>query len=117
MDDIFEPGRRRAARIVRVLLPAVLPILLCGIFLMAITRTSRDTIAKEQTTLTQALENGAVYTYSLTGSYPESLSKLLDEYHITYDKEKFIIEYVPNGSNLFPMISVLPRKSGKGGLI
>lgn len=116
MDDIFEPGRRRTMRVVRLLLPAVLPVLLCGVFLMAISRTSEDILAKEQATLTQALENGAVYTYSLTGSYPESLSRLLEEYHITYDKEKFVIEYVPNGSNLFPMISVLPRKGGKGGL-
>lgn len=116
MDDIFEPRRRRIGRALRFLLPAVLPVVLCVVFLMAISHASDDTLAKEQATLTQALENGAVYTYALTGNYPESLSQLLDEYHITYDKEKFIVEYVPNGSNLFPMISVLPLGSGKGGL-
>lgn len=116
MDDIFEPRRRRAGRALRYLLPAVLPVLLCAVFLIALSRASDDTLAKEQATLTQALENGAVYTYALTGNYPESLSQLLDEYHITYDKEKFVVEYVPNGSNLFPMISVLPLGKGKGGL-
>ena len=28
--------------------------------------------------------------------------------HITYDSSRCVIEYVPNGSNLFPMISVIP---------
>lgn len=116
MDDIFEPRSRRIVRFIRLLFPAVLPVLLCGAFLFAITFTSRDTLAKEQTTLTQALKNSAVYHYSLTGSYPESLSQLLEEYHITYDKQKFVIEYVPNGSNLFPMISVLPINGRKGGI-
>lgn len=116
MEDIFEPRRKRIGRVLRFLLPAVLPILLCAVFLLAISRTSDDTIAKEQATLTQALENGAIYTYALTGNYPESLSQLLEEYRITYDKEKFIVEYVPNGSNLFPMISVLPLNGRKGGL-
>ena len=38
------------------------------------------------------------------------------DYHITYDMEKFVVEYIPNGSNLLPSISVLPLKAKKGGL-
>ena len=37
------------------------------------------------------------------------------DYHITYDTEKFVVEYIPNGSNLLPSISVLPLKAKKGG--
>lgn len=116
MDDIFEPRSSRIRRFWKLLLPAVLPVILCITFAVAISRTSEDTLAKEQNTLLHALENGAVHTYALTGSYPESLSSLLDEYHITYDKNKFVVEYVPNGSNLFPMISVLPLSNEKGGI-
>ena len=66
--------------------------------------------------LEQALKNGAIRTYALTGTYPESLSQLLSDYHITYDKTKFVVEYVPNGSNLLPSISVIALSgSAKGG--
>ena len=78
------------------------------IFFIAIGRTSDATIQKEQSALLQALENGAVRTYALKGQYPESLDELLSDYHITYDSSKFVIEYVPNGSNLLPSISVIP---------
>lgn len=118
MDDIFEPRGSRIRRALHLLVPAVLPVILYIAFLTAISHTSEDTLAKEQDTLLHALENGAVHTYALTGSYPESLSELLEEYHITYDREKFVVEYVPCGSNLFPSISVLPLSGGtnaKGG--
>ena len=115
MEDIFESRSKKAGRILRLFLPALLPLLFCAVFVVAVSRASDDTIAKEQATLSKALENGAVYTYALTGSYPESLSQLLSDYNITYDPDKFIVEYVPSGSNLFPMISVLPRSGGKGG--
>lgn len=71
---------------------------------------------QEQDALEQALKNGAIRTYALTGTYPESLSQLLLDYHITYDKTKFVVEYVPNGSNLLPSISVIALSgSAKGG--
>lgn len=113
--DLFESPGKKMLRRLRWIFPAVLLALLCCIFLAGINRTSGETRLKEQATLQQALEKGAVHTYALTGRYPESLSKLLEDYQITYDSEKFVVEYIPNGSNLFPMISVLPLSQGKGG--
>ena len=63
----------------------------------------------------KTLKASAVRTYALTGEYPENLSQILRDYHITYDSEKFVVEYVPNGSNLLPSISVLPVNARKGG--
>lgn len=51
----------------------------------------------------------------MTGQYPQSLDELLNDYHITYDSDKFVVEYVPNSSNLLPSISVLILSSQKGG--
>ena len=64
--------------------------------------------AKEQQALEQALEQGAIRTYALSGQYPQSLNELLEDYHITYDHSHFVVEYMPNGSNLLPSISVIP---------
>lgn len=114
--NIFEKRSEKIKRVIRMVLPLLLLILICTLFAGSINRVSRETLVREQATLEQALRYGAVHTYALTGQYPESLSELLSNYHITYDSGRFIVDYIPNGANLFPMISVLPRPVGKGGL-
>ena len=113
--DIFETRLIRIRRIFRFIVPILFAAVLCLIFYLGIARTQTDSLEKEQVTLTQALEVGAIRTYALTGRYPQSLDELLSDYHITYDSEKFVVEYVPNGSNLLPSISVLPVNARKGG--
>ena len=112
---IFETRLIRVRRIFRFIVPILFAAVLCLIFYLGIARTQTDSLEKEQVTLTQALEGGAIRTYALTGQYPQSLDELLSDYHITYDSEKFVVEYVPNGSNLLPSISVLPVNARKGG--
>lgn len=114
---IYENSSVKIKKRLYFMLPSLLLLLVCMLFLTSINRISTETIAKEQTTLEQALRNGAVHTYALTGQYPESLTELLDTYHITYDDDKFVVEYLPNGRNLFPMISVLPMNHAKGGFL
>ena len=102
--DIFETRLIRIRRIFRFIVPILFAAVLCLIFYLGIARTQTD-----------SLEGGAIRTYALTGQYPQSLDELLSDYHITYDSEKFVVEYVPNGSNLLPSISVLPVNARKGG--
>ena len=40
-------------------------------------------------------------------SISRSLDQILNDYHITYDRSRFVVEYTPNGSNLLPYISVI----------
>ena len=103
--ELFESRRTKFLRAFFLLFPALLLVLSCTLFVAGVSSTSD-----------QALKNGAIRTYALTGTYPESLSQLLSDYHITYDKTKFVVEYVPNGSNLLPSISVIALSgSAKGG--
>ncbi|MDC7289002.1 hypothetical protein NXH76_14420 [Blautia schinkii] len=113
--DLFESPAKKIRRQLGYLLPALLLIALCALFLSGINRTSVETLKNEQVTLEQALQKGAVRVYALTGRYPQSLSQLLDDCGITYDHEKFVVEYVANSSNLLPMISVIPLSGEKGG--
>lgn len=114
--DLFETRRTRAGRKLRGLLPVIVLTVLCLIFYLGISYAGRETISQEQTSLRQALEQGAIHTYALTGNYPQSLDELLQDYHISYDTDKFVVEYVPNGSNLLPSVSVMVLSSGKGGI-
>ena len=105
---LFESRKEKFFKTVLLLFPLFLLLCIGLIFFIAIGRTSDATIQKEQSALLQTLENGAVRTYALKGQYPESLDELLSDYHVTYDSSKFVIEYVPTGSNLLPSISVIP---------
>lgn len=105
---------KRAIRsIAGFLLPLVLAALIIIIFYTGISQISDTSVSKEQETLTRALNRGAVSAYSLNGRYPQSLDELLNDYHFTYDSSRFIVEYIPNGQNLYPQIAVLPLAPGK----
>lgn len=114
--NLFETKRARYGQKIRALLPVVVLAIVCLIFYLGISYAGRETISQEQTSLQQALEQGAIRTYAMTGHYPQSLDELLQDYGISYDSDKFVVEYVPNGSNLLPSVSVLVLSSGKGGI-
>ena len=114
--ELFEDRRRRFLRRFRFFLPILLLLLLCGFFYAGIRITSKETYTNEQKTLEQALLNSAVHAYSLNGCYPESLDQFLEEYGIHYDPDRFVVEYIPSGSNLFPSIDVIPLREQKGAL-
>ena len=114
--DLFESTGRRIRRQIRRFLPVFVLAVLCLVFYLGISGAGTEAVNKEQTTLKQALEQSAIRTYALTGHYPQSLDELLRDYHISYDTDKFVVEYVPNGSNLLPSVSVMVLSSGKGGI-
>ncbi|MDD7219017.1 MAG: hypothetical protein SO401_10535 [Blautia sp.] len=111
--DLFETRRAKIKKIFLSLLPFVFIVCVCLAFYLGINSTDKDVTAKEQITLEQALHKGAIRTYALTGRYPGSLDEILSDYHISYNPDKFIVEYIPNGSNLLPSISVLIKNQRK----
>ncbi len=111
--EIYETPAKKLARLLKALLPVILLVIVCLVFLTSISRTSRDTLEREQQTLEKALTHGVVNTYALSGQYPESLSALLEATGITYDRNKFVVEYQPEAANLFPQITVI-RLTTKG---
>lgn len=114
--ELFESRRKKFLRSLLLLFPVLLLAAVCILFTAGISHTSGQALVKEQNALEQTLKNSAVRTYAMTGEYPESLSQILDDYHITYDRTKFVIEYIPNGSNLLPSISVISLGgASKGG--
>ena len=105
--ELFDSHRKKFLRRFSLLLPLCFLILISSIFFISVSFASDETLHKEQQALEQALENGAIRSYAMNGQYPESLDQILNDYHITYDRSRFVVEYTPNGSNLLPYISVI----------
>lgn len=114
--NLFETKRSRFFHRIRFFLPVLILTAVCMIFYFGISSIGQKAVTQEQSSLQRALEQGAVRTYAMTGSYPQSLEELLTDYGISYDHDKFIVEYIPNGSNLLPAVSVLLLSSSEGGI-
>ena len=110
---LFETRKEKRIRRLRTAAPFVFLLAVCICFVLAVNMTTRDSLTSQKEALENALRGGAVRTYALTGCYPESLDEILKDYHITFDREKFLVDYIPNGSNLFPSIFVMIRSSTK----
>lgn len=59
------------------------------------------------TTLETALNRDIIHCYATTGAYPESLSYIEEHYALTYDREKYTIDYQPIAKNIMPEVSVI----------
>lgn len=113
--DLFRSKKQHLFRYFRACIPFFFPACACLLFYLGISYAGQETIQQEQTALQQALEQGAVQTYALTGSYPQSLEELLTDYKISYDPDRFVVEYVPLASNLFPSIDVILLAAAQEG--
>lgn len=113
--NLFETKRSRFFHKMWRFCPILVLAGICAVFYLGISSIGNEAVTQEQNSLRQALEQGAIRTYAITGAYPQSLDELLEDYGISYDHSKFIVEYVPNGSNLLPSVSVLTQSSSEGG--
>lgn len=84
-------------------------VLIISVFYAGVSSLAKSSAEEELGNLTQTLQEGIVHCYSIEGTYPESLSYLTEHYGITYDHDKYLVEYHPLGSNIMPDLTVLAR--------
>ena len=72
-----------------------------------ISSVSETTGQKSLESLEAALRRDIVHCYATEGFYPPSLEYLEEHYGLTYDKNRYWVDYQPVGSNLMPDITVL----------
>lgn len=92
------------------LLPLLAGVVIMFLFLRGIQSVSDTTAAKQQESLETALSRSIAQCYAVEGMYPPSLSYLREHYGLTYDEDKFFVDYQSIGSNLMPEVTVLPIK-------
>lgn len=84
-------------------------LLILFLFLWGFSSMSELSAREEEDTLRQALVESAVHCYALHGYYPESLEALVRDYGVTYDSRQFFVDYLPQGENLMPEITVIRK--------
>lgn len=67
-----------------------------------------STSSKDQTQiLTDAVNKDIIHCYAVEGYYPPSLKYIEDHYGLTYDKSRYLVDYVPVGDNIMPSVTIL----------
>ena len=78
-------------------------------FWCAADSVSERTQAEERMLLEAALNRSITHCYAIEGTYPESLEYLTKNYGLTYDEDKFYIDYQPLGADIMPDVTVIEK--------
>ena len=90
-------------------LPILLLVLVLGVFIVFSDSFSQSSLASEKDILHNALDRSITQCYALEGSYPYELTYLEEHYGLTYNKERFFIDYQYIGDNLRPDVTIIER--------
>ncbi|MEG0108086.1 MAG: hypothetical protein RR705_04455 [Lachnospiraceae bacterium] len=90
---------------------AILFLFIICLFYFGMSSFSQKTDLEQQKNLETALQQSMIHCYCVEGFYPEGLSYLEKHYGISYNKDKFFVDYKPLGQNIMPDITVILKDS------
>lgn len=79
------------------------------LFLYGTGSLSSGNAQRQRESLEKAINRDIIYCYATTGSYPQSLEHIVNDYGLIYDDETFFVDYRVRGSNLMPEITIIER--------
>ena len=79
------------------------------IFIGGISTISNSSVVNDKEILTEAIERDIVHCYCVEGMYPPNIKYMEKHYGLTYDKDKFIIDYEYIGANIKPNVMIVQK--------
>ena len=86
-------------------------VVVIAVFIIGITRISSNNEKDGRQILESALDKDIVHCYAVEGYYPPSLDYIEEHYGLTYDKDKYLIDYESIGNNIMPNVTILEKSS------
>lgn len=84
-------------------------LLIVLLFYQGIESLSSGAVRRQKESLENALNRSITYCYAVEGSYPESLEYLKEHYGITYDEDRFFVDYKIVGANILPDVTIIEK--------
>ena len=84
-------------------------LLIVLLFYQGIESLSSGSVRRQRESLENALNRSITYCYAVEGSYPESLEYLKEHYGITYDEDRFFVDYKIVGTNILPDVTIIEK--------
>ena len=76
-------------------------------FMFGISFISSTSSRDQKQVLTDAVNKDIIHCYAIEGYYPPSLSYIEDHYGLTYDKDRYLVDYVPVSDNIMPSVTIV----------
>ncbi len=108
MRNRFESKRSTGGGNLLYALPFLLSIIILASFVLGIRSVSQTTSDKQSESLENALFRSIAQCYAVEGMYPPDLDYIKEHYGLTFDENKYLVDYQPVGSNIAPEVVVLP---------
>lgn len=105
----FEKAHFPAIKYLSRIIPVLFFVFLLILFIRGVNSVADTTENKQIESLETALERSIAQCYAVEGSYPEDVNYLCNHYGLTYDHEKYMVNYTYYGSNIYPEYIVLHR--------
>ena len=86
-------------------------VLAAAVLLVMRLDTSRG--SREKELVEQAVRDAALTCYAVEGAYPADISYLRDNYHLSYDEDRYVVFYDAWGDDVMPDI-VVENKGANG---
>ncbi len=106
----FDAKKKIPNLIARFPIAIVLFALLLVLFLVGVNNIARSADDKQLESLENALNRNITHCYCVEGTYPPSLDYIVEHYGLTYDTDAFFVDYISNGSNMYPDVTILELK-------
>ncbi len=90
-------------------IPLIGCIVVVILFIIAVQGVSGSNYFDEKVSLQNAIEKDIIYCYSLEGFYPPSIAYMEENYGLTYNHDRFIINYERMGSNTMPTYIIIDK--------
>lgn len=84
-----------------------------GLFFFGVSSVSSSEITNDKEILEEAVLHDVIHCYSIEGTYPPSVSYMEKHYGLTYDKDKYIVDYQFIGANIMPQIDIIKKSGNK----
>lgn len=79
------------------------------LFVFGISSISNSSVVNDKEILTEAIERDIVHCYCVEGMYPPSVKYMQEHYGLTYDADKYIVDYEYIGGNIMPKFMIIAK--------
>lgn len=80
-----------------------------AVFIIGITMIADKNSNDSKDILEEALNRDIVHCYAVEGYYPPSLDYIEEHYGLTYDHDRFLVDYESIGNNIMPTVTIVEK--------
>ncbi len=105
----------RPMNYLRYAAPFLVPLVLLAILVTGSGKLDSGSGQEAAVRLESSLRRAIAAEYAVTGSYPERLDRIVSDYGIQADPDRFMVVYTPVAENIPPDLTVLDLRVQIGG--